>query len=312
MNESLSIEKISEANRLLAECQTIEETNHIASLAAAARHYAMMQKLGLEAVNLASELKIRTDRRRGQILIDMRQNGELAKPGDNQHSLGGVTSATASKQTLADLDISKHKAVEWTTIAAMPEETFETVISTTKNNGDELTSAGMLRVAKSQGMQVHYSSENDKWNTPPKIITRTLLVLGEIDLDPCSNDKQHPNVPARHYFTVEDNGLEQGWFGNVYMNPPYGDEIGAWVDKLIQEYENDNVDEAIALVPARTDTRWFRQLKPFARCFIWGRLKFSDADNSAPFPSMVVYLGTDLKRFAEAFQDIGDIYVAVG
>ena len=48
--------------------------------------------------------------------------------------------------------------------------------------------------------------------------------MGEIDLDPCSNSKAQPNVPALNHFTVEDDGLEQKWFGRVYMNPPYGRE----------------------------------------------------------------------------------------
>lgn len=44
------------------------------------------------------------------------------------------------------------------------------------------------------------------------------------------------------------------------------------------------------LLPARTDTRWFHEFiygKAEIR-FVRGRLKFGNATNSAPFPSMVV------------------------
>jgi hypothetical protein len=47
----------------------------------------------------------------------------------------------------------------------------------------------------------------------------------------------------------------------------------------------------VFLVPARTDTRWFHDVVlPNAReiRFLRGRLKFGDAENSAPFPSMIV------------------------
>ena len=46
----------------------------------------------------------------------------------------------------------------------------------------------------------------------------------------------------------------------------------------------------VCLLPARTDTRYFHEYiygKAEIR-FIKGRLKFGDAKNSAPFPSMVV------------------------
>ena len=45
------------------------------------------------------------------------------------------------------------------------------------------------------------------------------------------------------------------------------------------------------LIPARTDTKYFHNYiykKATEIRFIKGRLKFGDAKNSAPFPSMVV------------------------
>lgn len=46
----------------------------------------------------------------------------------------------------------------------------------------------------------------------------------------------------------------------------------------------------VMLIPTRTDTRWFHDyiLGKAEIRFIRGRLKFGGADNSAPFPSMVV------------------------
>lgn len=152
------------------------------------------------------------------------------------------------------------------------------------------------------------TSDTPEWYTPPEIIERTLKALGRITLDPCSNDKDNPNVPAEQHFTMADDGLLQSWNGTVYMNPPYGDEISRWIEKAVSEYRSGNMQQAVLLLPARTDTQWFRKLREFSLCFLYGRLKFSGADNSAPFPSVVVGMGVSLKAFIDAFSDIGDVY----
>lgn len=190
---------------------------------------------------------------------------------------------------------------------------WERAVETAPNG--KVTGAHVQRVVDDmleqtpRSMDVHYSSNTPEWYTPDHILGRVCEVFGEIDLDPCSNSHTDPHVSADHYFTEADDGLSCRWFGNVYMNPPYGDVISDWVDKAATSYETGDINAAILLVPARTDTQWFRRLRSFPRCFVWGRLKFSGSTNSAPFPSMVVYLGEDIQSFTRAFDDIGDIYV---
>jgi DNA N-6-adenine-methyltransferase Dam len=78
------------------------------------------------------------------------------------------------------------------------------------------------------------------------------------------------------------------------MNPPYGRQITKWVRKAFEEART-NAQLVVCLLPARTDTRWWH-----AYClkgeilFIRGRLKFGDAKNSAPFPSVLVIFGPKL------------------
>jgi len=158
---------------------------------------------------------------------------------------------------------------------------------------------------------VHFSSETAEWCTPGEIIERVQRVLGAIDLDPCSDSRDAPHVPAQEHYTREDDGLAHLWRGRVYLNPPYGRELPAWIDKLLGEYGSGRIAEAIALLPARTDTQWFRKLRSFPRCFLWGRLRFSEASSGAPFPSMIVYVGDRWERFVEVFSDIGDVYALV-
>lgn len=160
-----------------------------------------------------------------------------------------------------------------------------------------------VNTAKEDKQAVHYSSESPEWYTPPQIIEGVLAVLGEIDVDPCSNPEPH-NIPAKDHFTAADDGLSKEWFGRIYMNPPYGEEIGKWIVKLRDEYESGRVRQAIALLPARTDTQWFQPLFDYPCCFVSGRLKFSDA-GSAPFPSVLVYFGVSWEKFAATFREIG-------
>lgn len=161
-------------------------------------------------------------------------------------------------------------------------------------------------------LRVMGSSESPEWYTPQEIVRLSIELLGEIDLDPCSNSHENPNVPAHTIYTKEDDGLAQKWRRRVYLNPPYGAEIGKWVEKLTHEYEHGEVEEAIALLPARIDTMWFQPLYEYPMCNVRGRLQFENAVNSAPFPSVIVYLGKREDAFIHVFGERGPIMRRIG
>ena len=75
------------------------------------------------------------------------------------------------------------------------------------------------------------------------------------------------------------------------------------------EHEQGNVVEALALLPSRTDTKWFRRLRKYPRVFLDGRLRFNGVDTGAPFPSVVVYFGSSGERFAEVFGSFGELWL---
>ena len=108
------------------------------------------------------------------------------------------------------------------------------------------------------------------------------------ELDVCALPE---NAKCEKYYTPEIDGLKQQWRGICWMNPPYGREIGAWMEKAYESsLEGATV---VCLVPARTDTRWFHDFAMRGEIrFIKGRLKFGDSKNSAPFPSAVVVFRT--------------------
>jgi hypothetical protein len=91
------------------------------------------------------------------------------------------------------------------------------------------------------------------------------------DLDPCSPGPGIvPWIPARTHYTVVENGLTQPWYGRVWLNPPYGPGIDRWLERF-SEHRN-----GIALIFARTDTRWFHRYAACAEavCFTRGRIPF--------------------------------------
>ncbi len=160
---------------------------------------------------------------------------------------------------------------------------------------------------------VHFSSETPEHYTPQAFLRVVEEVFGCIpDLDPCSNSQGEPNVAAVSHYTEQEDGLAQPWFGCVFMNPPYGRELPAWVDKLRAEWRRGKVRELIALLPARTDTAWFNALTvdtdDVVICLLSGRLTFIGNEDPAPFPSMAVYFGPQHDLFAKLFLPLGSLW----
>ena len=82
-------------------------------------------------------------------------------------------------------------------------------------------------------------------------------------------------------------GLTMDWASPAFLNPPYGRAISTWV-RLAYEQARLGVT-VVALLPSRTDTRWWHDYVMLAKeiRFIRGRLHF-DERGPAPFPSVIV------------------------
>jgi len=144
-----------------------------------------------------------------------------------------------------------------------------------------------------------FTSNSDEWETPQGLFNE-LDKEFHFDLDPCATKE---NAKCSIYYTKEEDGLKQDWnivdlgirfeVKSVFMNPPYGREIGRWVEKAHKESRRSASRTygatVVCLLPARTDTKWYHDycIKGEIR-YIKGRLKFSGMKNSAPFPSMIV------------------------
>lgn len=121
--------------------------------------------------------------------------------------------------------------------------------------------------------RVVFSSASTEWKTPVGVY-QDLDREFHFTMDPCPLGGDQDGLAT----------LFMPWTGRVFANPPY-DRIAEFLGRALEP------DIAVFLIPARTDTKYFHNvILPHAKeiRFIRGRLKFGDAKNSAPFPSMIV------------------------
>lgn len=136
--------------------------------------------------------------------------------------------------------------------------------------------------------RVVFSHEWEEWETPQRFFD-ALDVEFHFGIDVCASAD---NAKCKNFFSIKDDGLSQNWggYGTIWCNPPYGRQISCWIRKALEESKQGNT--TVMLIPARTDTQWFHdyvyQNPDVELRFVRGRLKFGGAQNSAPFPSMVL------------------------
>lgn len=159
-------------------------------------------------------------------------------------------------------------------------------------------------------VHVSQNSGEDEWYTPPLIIESARAVMGTIDLDPATSEFANKNIKAEQIFTEEDDGLQQDWSGNVWMNPPYSQPlISEFSDKLILELGN--IKQACVLVNNATETNWLQNMMKYsnALCFVKGRIKYLDRTgtpaNSPLQGQVILYFGENVKEFYNKFNAIG-------
>ncbi len=129
---------------------------------------------------------------------------------------------------------------------------------------------------------------SDSWLTPKWVLDR----LGAFGLDPCPCLPQPWPTAAR---VLDGDGLQQEWDpkARIWLNPPYGPALGAWLRKLADH------GDGIAITFARTETRAFFGAvwgRAKALLFLKGRLHFCYPDGTAAAgnaggPSVLVAYG---------------------
>lgn len=119
------------------------------------------------------------------------------------------------------------------------------------------------------------------------------------DLDPSASLGQ-PWPTARVMYTVRDDGMQQAWCGEAWLNAPYGTHLYAWLARLASH------GDGLALLYARTDTAGFHAhvwSKADAVYFLEGRLWFCEPGSGRQLPHncggpmcLVAYGGKSVSR----------------
>ena len=134
----------------------------------------------------------------------------------------------------------------------------------------------------------------DDRGTDPAFIAELEKRFGKFTLDVAA--AKH-NRKARQFYSIEDDGLSQEWWGRVWCNPPYSD-CGAWVQKAWAEWRRGHGGHAagqclamgdapsliVMLLPAnRVEQAWWqdhvepyrdRPGSPLRVEFLRGRMRF--------------------------------------
>lgn len=124
--------------------------------------------------------------------------------------------------------------------------------------GDNMPVAKSNRAKGIGGHTKPIKGVTDVWLTPLEIIK----ALGEFDLDPCGESF---HKTANHIY--EERGLDQEWFGRVWLNPPYS-EVETWLNRLVEH------GRGIALVFARTEVKWAQEIIPKADSIFFPRGRY--------------------------------------
>jgi len=211
-------------------------------------------------------------------------------------------------------------------LASLAHSTQPTIIAIEKRNQGRLATLDRILTILGSG---HYlaepgdpknfyshignSSTSMLWQTPMELLEVLYEALGPIDLDPCSPTPHRAtaSVKARVYYTEADDGLSLPWHGTVFLNPPYGRQLKEWVAKADAEVFCGNARMVAALLPARTDTRyWHQHVAGIATVFfLRGRLTFGSAGAAAPFPSAIALWGAADRQVAALEQRLPDAWV---
>lgn len=113
----------------------------------------------------------------------------------------------------------------------------------------------------------------DEWYTPKEIIN----ALGKFDLDPCAPIALLWQT-AETMYNKNDDGLNQPWYGRVWLNPPYSRPLIEQFVKRLAEHGN-----GIALLFNRCDSKMFQDVifeKATAMKFLRNRIRFFRPDGT--------------------------------
>lgn len=85
-----------------------------------------------------------------------------------------------------------------------------------------------------------------EWGSPKWLIDAVVATMGEITTDPCTAEIFQARINALFWYTKEQNGLRQPWYGSVYVNPPVMHARAFWA-RLCDAWENNEIRDGMLI-----------------------------------------------------------------
>lgn len=135
------------ARKAIAAAHRVDEAKKIRDKAEAVRVYAK-QARDLDMQNMAAEIRIRAERRAGQLLLEMAKNqgarGE-GRPRRDGTKIRRSSRTTAYPPKLEDIGITKDQSSKWQRLALLVDEaTFERALVQAREKNGELTNSALI------------------------------------------------------------------------------------------------------------------------------------------------------------------------
>lgn len=142
----MNLAKYDAARYALSAAVEVDEVKDIRDKAEAMAAYARQAK-DTEMVKWATEIKVRAERKAGQMLAEMPKN-----PGTLQNSSRSHDATTT--KTLYEMGITKSDSSRWQKLAAVSESQFDQAIEAAREIAGEVTTAAMLRATQAEKPKV--------------------------------------------------------------------------------------------------------------------------------------------------------------
>jgi hypothetical protein len=157
---TFNLAKYDAARKALAAARRVDEAKDIRNRAIALQAYARLAK-DKEMQNWAAGIRLRAERRAGELLSGMAQQGQRhSGRGNNKKKL--ESKPTTPK--LEDLGVSKDQSSKWQRLAKIEEPVFERIVE----EADELTTATVLAAANAKDIALKKATKPPLQSQPIK------------------------------------------------------------------------------------------------------------------------------------------------
>jgi len=281
----------------------------------------LKQNMNTECEKFCTRIADKLNQEKIPVIVDSFTGEELEIDCSDHLALSNTQKKSREKRT--DAQIAKLAGVSEDTIRKVEkiEESATSEIKAAVKNGEISINAAYKGVKtgaetvseifefqqKSKKPFIVHNSDNNEMYTPKEYIDAAREVMGSIDLDPASSASANEVVQAEKIYTVEDDGLTQNWYGNIWLNPPYSKDL---LPKFADKFSESEFNQAIVFVHNATETKWFLKFvsRASAIVFLTGSVNCKTPRKNTCQSlqgEAFIYSGENKEKFVEVFQKFG-------